>query len=145
MRKIEKKLIICWNEKKTMKKLFFRRKIEKSWSGFNIFNQSGILKKRIFVKMVVKLDFNECLRDSPFFRKNLTKAESDLESFETIYKKVIFYLTFVSFDKYCIKLYVNDLKDFFWPFKFLSVFYQREIIDAYFSRFFFSVFFIIKF
>lgn len=38
--------------------------------------------------MVVKLDFNECLRDSPLFRKNLTKAESDLESYETIFKKV---------------------------------------------------------
>ena len=39
--------------------------------------------------MVIKLDFNECLKDSPLFRKNLAKAENDLESFETIYKKVI--------------------------------------------------------
>lgn len=39
--------------------------------------------------MVVKLDINECLKDSPLFRKNLTKAENDLESFEHVYKKVI--------------------------------------------------------
>jgi hypothetical protein len=38
--------------------------------------------------MVIKLDFNECLKDSPLFRKNLAKAETDLELFESIYKKV---------------------------------------------------------
>lgn len=40
--------------------------------------------------MVIKLDFNECLKDSPLFRKNLAKAENDLELFESVYKKVFF-------------------------------------------------------
>jgi hypothetical protein len=34
------------------------------------------------------MDFNECLKDSPLFRKNLGKVENELESFEYIYKKV---------------------------------------------------------
>ncbi|CAF0702791.1 unnamed protein product [Brachionus calyciflorus] len=38
--------------------------------------------------MVVKLDFNECLKDSPNFRKNLSLAETDLENYENIYKKI---------------------------------------------------------
>lgn len=38
--------------------------------------------------MVVKLDFTEGLKDTPLFRKNLTRAENDIESFETIYKKI---------------------------------------------------------
>ena len=38
--------------------------------------------------MVVKLDSNEALKDTPLFRKGLTRAENDVESFETIYKKI---------------------------------------------------------
>lgn len=38
--------------------------------------------------MVIKLDINECLKDSPQFRKKLNKVEGELDSFESIYKKV---------------------------------------------------------
>lgn len=38
--------------------------------------------------MVVKLDINECLKDSPIFRKKLNKVEGELETFETVYKKI---------------------------------------------------------
>lgn len=45
--------------------------------------------RELIKKMVVKLDINECLKDSPMFRKKLTKVEGELDTFETIYKKVI--------------------------------------------------------
>lgn len=38
--------------------------------------------------MVIKLELADCLKDSPGFRKNLSKAETDLENFEGIYKKI---------------------------------------------------------
>lgn len=38
--------------------------------------------------MVVKLDLNECVRDTPLFRKKLCQVESDIESFDNIYKKI---------------------------------------------------------
>ncbi|RNA01459.1 arf-GAP with coiled- ANK repeat and PH domain-containing 1 [Brachionus plicatilis] len=38
--------------------------------------------------MGVKLDFNECLKDSPLFRRNLSFAENDLETYENTYKKI---------------------------------------------------------
>ncbi len=38
--------------------------------------------------MVVKLDASEFLRDTPLFRKQLSKAESDIETFDTIYRKI---------------------------------------------------------
>jgi hypothetical protein len=38
--------------------------------------------------MVIKLDFNDCLKDSPKFRRNLSKIEDDLDTFELVYKKV---------------------------------------------------------
>jgi hypothetical protein len=38
--------------------------------------------------MQIKLDFNECLKDSPLFRKNIQSAQNDLESFENVHKKV---------------------------------------------------------
>ena len=44
---------------------------------------------------MLKLDFNECLKDSPVFRKNLSKAENDLESFEVVYKRVIILKTII--------------------------------------------------
>ena len=37
----------------------------------------------------IKLDFTECLKDSPNFRKNLSKIEDDLDTFEHVCKKVI--------------------------------------------------------
>lgn len=39
--------------------------------------------------MVIQLDFNECIKDSPTFRRNLCKIEEDLESFEVVFRKVI--------------------------------------------------------
>lgn len=51
--------------------------------------------------MVIKLDFNECLKDSPLFRKNLSKAENDLESFESVYKKI---------NENCISFYNDGIK-----------------------------------
>lgn len=38
--------------------------------------------------MVVKLEAKELLRDTPLFRKHLTKAENDIEAFDTIYRKI---------------------------------------------------------
>lgn len=38
--------------------------------------------------MGIKLDFNECLKDSPQFRHNLTLAENDVDHYENTYKKV---------------------------------------------------------
>lgn len=45
---------------------------------------------------MVAIDFTECLKDSPLFRKNLSKAESDVESYEIVFKRVIFNLAFKS-------------------------------------------------
>ena len=39
--------------------------------------------------VVVKWDFQDCLKDSPNFRRNLSKIEDDLDSFELVFKKVI--------------------------------------------------------
>ncbi len=38
--------------------------------------------------MVVILEKSEFLRDTPLFRKQLSKAESDIETFDTIYRKI---------------------------------------------------------
>lgn len=38
--------------------------------------------------MVAKIDINECLKDSPVFRKKLNKVEGELDAFENIYKRI---------------------------------------------------------
>jgi hypothetical protein len=42
----------------------------------------------------IKLDFTECLKDSPNFRKNLSKIEDDLDTFEHVCRKVTTPLVF---------------------------------------------------
>ncbi len=49
--------------------------------------------------MVVKIDIHECLKDSPLFRKKLNKVEGELESFESVYKKVTFFFSNFSSNK----------------------------------------------
>lgn len=38
--------------------------------------------------MQPRLDSNECLKDSPLFRKKLSQAESEIDAFEAAYKRI---------------------------------------------------------
>ena len=58
----------------------------------------------------IKLDFSESLKDSPNFRKNLSKIEDDLDTFENVCKKVSYFLHLMQTFKKNFILHLNKDK-----------------------------------